>query len=384
MLPASEYGLYGVCFSLTLLCLGVGNAVFLLPFTVRLASSKEAQIHEAATITVCVWLGAGGLLFGALCFCGLLGVLGLGRAAAHFYLVALVLFAGASSICRELYVRLCFIRRQESQAVVIAGVAAATTLITAISCWQLRVPFEAKTAILIYGVGQLLGSLAGAYKADCIPAIFTTSHRSRRLRDYLAESGWPLTGMSVTWIQQQSYLLISATLLGAASAATIGAYRLLIAPLQLMLPALTQVTMPRLVQMNSVNPKNAERFCLKMMAVGVLGASLYGLALLSLAQWLVPVAFAGKYPVNETLVLAWCLAVVAQISRDSSATLLQVRGDYRALAKSNGFSALIGLCFAFVLSNLYGASGAVCALAIGELALSGLIQFRIHGKSTKC
>jgi O-antigen/teichoic acid export membrane protein len=206
----------------------------------------------------------------------------------------------------------------------------------------------------------------------------TWSATTRDLAECWQGGRWAIGGVSITWIQSQAYAYAAIGILGSAGLGRANAARLLVAPFLLLVPALNQVTMPRLAEIRARDPGAMIRKGRALTTVLVCLALAYSGVLVALAGSIAPAVLGPRYTGMRPLVAAWCVVLVASVLRDGAGTILQVRKEFRSLTLLNGISAAIATAAAVALIATCSVPGAVLGTAAGELALGALLWRKIR------
>lgn len=228
-------------------------------------------------------------------------------------------------------------------------------------------------AIAAFGVSSLVSG-ALALGVARLPLRQVLAEQLAALRDAWVNGRWALGGVSVTWIQDQSYVYLLSLLAGAASTAEANAARLLLVPVMLLNTGVTRITMPHWAILRH-NGKRAEieQTAGWIWRVLVLLIGVYVGALLLGQDVVIPFLFSAEYESIGSLILLWGVILGLQIVRSSFSIMLQVYQQFRQITVANVFSAVIVVALGLVLIPALGVEGSLIAMLLGEIVLTVLL-----------
>lgn len=376
VLSPDEFGLYGIGIAVSLLYVGVGNALFLTQMVVHTPDKIPAERENyAARILV------GSVVFSIITvFLVIVTVMLWSLFSNWLWLHATLIFsvvaAATGAFLKEFVVRQAYTARVESRALAV-NVANTITVITLLTTLHVKGCIATSwQVLLIYAVGQFTGTGCGVILAKLPCRGVSWNAVLADVREAFDGGRWALGGVSVTWVQTQAYTYVTALGIGPVGVGYANAARLMIAPLMFIMPALNQLTMPRLAELRTSNLR-------RMLNVGsiitlglILLASLYSLILFCFGDLFANLLLGERYQEYQgilSLVGIWCLVMHMQIFRSGAGTLLQSLKHFRELMVSNVFSALVTVGSAFTLMKFMGISGAVLGVGLGELFLGAIL-----------
>jgi O-antigen/teichoic acid export membrane protein len=373
-MPLAEFGLYGICYGLCMLYVGVGNAMLLTQMTVAMADQDAAERPAYAARMLCGVLLLGALLLAlALPAALLLAALGW----PYWRAVALVALAAALMLCAEFFVSHAYLRRRERGALLVNGATMLTLAGGLLALRQVGVAPSADAALLLYALGAGLGA-AMALAANPLALRQDGAALRRELAGAWRHGRWALGGVGVTWLQAQSASYALAATLGPAGAGLAGLGRLFISPFSFLLPAVNKVAVPRLAALRRSDPRRMRRLSTALTAALALLAAGYAVALLACLSWLAPLLLGRAPPALAPLVRLWCLVLLFQVVRSGGALLLQMQMKFKPLTLMNIPSAALALGAAVLLMRRYAEAGAVAGVLAGEVLLAVLIWREIR------
>lgn len=377
---SSEFGLYGIGFAAALLYAGVANALVITQMVVHLPEQPEAGRASYATRML--------ILLSALSSMAAMAMLAvfiiMSRLGLEDYWLPLLTCTTVAAIChvfKDFFVRYAYSRRREGGALLVNASVAVAALLGFIFLVVSGHPRTAVAALWIYALSQMVGALVGLLLADLSLAATSRSSVKMDVRQAWNGGRWALGGTAVIWLQSQAYVYISAATVGPVAVAYANAAKLFISPFQFLSPAISQLMLPRLASLKSLDLGRLLRVAQAYGAIMVAGGILY-LVILSLAfPHLESLIFEGKYDRIGWGVAAWGGVLVTQIARESASTTLLALREFRSLMLSNSGSAVAAILATYFLARQYGASGAISGVAVGEAIFAYLIWRRVSAAS---
>lgn len=369
-----EYGGYVFGYAVILFLVGVQNALVSTQMSV-LAPSRGATEQGR----FCAALAIGQFLIFvpiavAIALVGLmLQIYGTHNGANLAYAVALAVLG---IILREFF-RSYFFLRLRPLAVLWLDVAFVTFLFAGLwAAVVMNIPSINLAALVVMGfVSALVGSLAAYLSRKELPV--RLADIAPALKESWQHGKWALGGVSVTWLQDQSYIYLLTSFASAAETAEVSAARLFLAPLALLNAGFSRVLTPRWAYM--AHEKKHQKLDLmarkvKWLLIGMV--IMYVACLLLLKDRLVPLLLTGEYTQTSTLILMWGAIFAFQVVRGNYSSLLQVFKKFRDITLANTATALVVVAMGAALIPAYGAKGSMVTLMLGE---AGLVALLIYG-----
>lgn len=367
-----QFGLYGACYALCMLYVGVGNALVLTQMNVTLPGRAPAEQAPYAARMLCAVLLLGGLMLllaGAAALAlpwlpdgprALLAPLPLVALAATLFLAAEFFSAHAYLLQRE---RLALALNAVAVLVLAGGLALRARAGLAPST---------EAVLALYALGNAAGcalAYAGAplalrHSRTALAAEFGAAWRHGR---------WALGGVGVTWLQTQSYTYVLAAVLGPSGAGLANLARLFVAPFSFLVPAVQKIAIPRLAALRTKAPQRMRSLSLLLSATLAGLALLYSALLLACFDLVAPLLAGRSMPGLAPLAALWCAILLFQVARSGGALLLQLQHRFRALTLLGVPSAAVTLLATALLTALFGQRGALLGLLAGEITLFILI-----------
>lgn len=370
VLSPAEFGLYGIGFAICLFYSGIGNALLLTQMVVHTPDrSQEDRLPYAArmfmaTVLFCLLtLVIAGLLFGLI----------------NFFSGSLVQFAGLglgvtgasiAYLLKDFFVRHAYTARKEAWALAVNIAAAIGLLGFLLLKHQAGTALTSGTALWLYALGNLTGAVAGVLLMRLPLASMQFSRIVEDIREAWIGGRWAISGVSIIWAQSQAYMYVTALFAGPAGVGYANAARLLVTPVIVLVPAISQVAMPRLAELRAANLPAMRRagglFTIGLIFLGII----YSATLLGLLDAIAPVLLGSQYEDIAPLVVAWCLVMLFQLGRSGTVAILQVLKQFRPIALVNSVTAAITVFSCLILIRSIGVQGAILGVAFGELIFS--------------
>lgn len=376
VLSPKEFGFYGIGLTVVLLYLGVGNALFLTQMVVRIPDkTPDKRKKYAARMLVATVIFAtttGSFAAGSLIVWGGWSA----WSSPYIYLIGAIAGAATGALLKEYFVRQAYSARREARALK-TNISVSIVIVALLGYCHFYGNIHAGWQVLwIYASGQFVGAAVGLFfaKLPCrglsLKAVFND------VNEAFTGGRWALGGVTVTWAQSQAYTYVTALSLGAAGVGYANAARLLIAPLMFLMPALNQLTIPRLAELRVKERRSMMNIGFYITIGLLIIAMIYSSILLCFSDIFASLLLGDKYhsyPGIMTLVVVWCLVMHMQMLRSGAANLLQALKRFRALMMANVLSAAAAVIGAIALSELFGIPGAILGTGIGELCLAALL-----------
>lgn len=384
VLTTADFGLYGIGFAITLLYAGIGDALFLTQMVVHVPDkAPQDKLPYAARILVALTVFCAISAFIAEAFI-FMGSVGSHWVQQNIGLCSSIVAASIAYLFKDYFVRHSYTARKESFALWVNVAVAITLLGLLIAQALLLKEFNSQGALWIYAASNMAGAIVGFVLVQ-LPI------RSVSFREILADTKetwtggrWALVGVGVTWSQTQAYMYVTAFFIGPVGVGLANTARILITPALFLMPAITQLVMPRLAALRASNQSKMVEISMLFSFALVGFAVLYSLALFGVGDVLARILI-GKYSYAEIspLVIAWCLLLIFQFSRVGTVICLQVTKEFRLLTLLNTISLVAAVLIAVVLMKAIGAQGAVLGSAVGELIFSVLLHKAVKAKFSK-
>lgn len=378
VLSAEKFGYWGIGFAAILFVGGIGNAMFLTQMVVNspdVVENKKDQYYFYYLNLMLVFLVSGVLIVTTisvvLLFLGFLSK-------NHALFVSGVSMAASGYLLKDYFIRRAYIKRCERMALVINSFGAAMFFLLIFVSQYVDFIKDEIDATAMYGIIQIASASIG-YHLMVKEVGFKV--KFRLLGDFkkiILEAKWAVLGTVVTWIQSQAYVYGIAFLIGVSGVGLANAARIFTSPYVFLLPAINQLTMPRLSEMRVSNPDAVVRQGGVYTGILVLFGLFYSVIIVFYNQYFVNLLYGTKYDGIEAVVMAWCFVLISQLIRDGASTLMQSLKQFKYLAVYNIVTAVLCLIFTVVLSVAFDVVGSVAALGLGEFLLGIGLWMKIN------
>ena len=382
VLDPVDFGLYGIGMAFVLLYAGIGNALLLTQMVVRMPEERDTNrpSYCANMLALCFAFMILTLLV-ALIAIPLVQLWMPAVLTADF--IFSIAFAGVGTLATNYFVRLAYSNFEEFNALLVHTV---SFIVLLASLWIVEVYANLATAtdvLWLYAIANFSGAIMGLIKSSLPLRNIGLAAMQSAFKQSLYGGRWAVGGVGVTWLQSQSYIYIASIFHGAAGIAILNAARILISPFTFILPAFTQLLLPRLAQMRVDDPR-------KLVRMGVL----YGLGLVTcgsiyvgviavIGQWMIPMIVGAKYEAGTLywISLAWGIVLLFQLCRTAASLVLQATLRFKDLTVANSFTALATVLASLALTASFGLIGTLAAVGGGEAILAGLLWRHIKRRN---
>lgn len=369
MATKSEYGLYLIFFSVIYLAQGIQNALILSPFTTRV-SGGESSSNGVALYIVTKGLFAIALVFGIMSTLGLNAYLSVSKISTSPYILYFFAFALLGWLSRENTRVVQYVEGNVKSAVLNSTVYA-----TIVLCYLLYsfINFKISLDILFLFIGA-----AGIFTFAKRPASINGKLGWRNELSHFFELGkWAIIGAVGAWVTGNFYPFFVAANFDIRSVADLGASKLMVMPLALLIPAWSSIFRPIIGRLHTAKKQvELNRIIKRSTAIAALVLMLYALLILLLNANIVFV-FGENYSNLTHLVIAWCIYYFFFASRTFlQSVLLCSRLGYKNLS-------LISLCSfliffpSILIGSKFGPIGIIGSLIFTEVFQSLAVSYRV-------
>lgn len=379
-LDPAGFGLWGLGFSIILLALGLANGLLLSQMVVGLPHRKP-WMREAYMRSV---------LVGTLLLATILSVLGLlvaalaglrGDAGGDASLAATTGVAAGGVITLHYFVRQSFSVSRERVAVLLNLVLLASLTVAVAWVERRELGISASSAMLIYGGAHFCAALCGALVLPVPTRHWQIAMVRRDLLDVWQQGRWASAGVSVSWGQSQAYVYLTPLFFGLAGLGAVNAARMIVAPLIMMLPAISQVALPRFSVLSAEHPGQLGHAGLRLSVVLGSLAVMYALIVWLGYDWLSLLLLGEVREELFWITMAWCLLAGLALVRQVATVIMQALRDFLVLFRVEAAVLAVTVTSMLVLLPVIGLVGAVLATALGE-ALIALLVWRALTRRT--
>lgn len=376
MLPPAEFGLYGIGFAISLFYAGIGNALFLTQMVVHAPDkAPEDRLPYAGRMFLLVVLFCSATLFLATMLL-LLGGFLFESVAHHAQLVGATIAASVAYLLKDFFVRHAYNVRHESWSLSIHG-AIAITMAVLLGLQHQNIPsLNVEMALWMYATAQASGAILGCLVAKLPVAVHHRSELHSDLREALEGGKWASVTNLVYFARTQAYTIVVGAVLGPVAVAKINAARLLVTPAIMLMPALSQVVMPRLAAVRNQGASQLLRLG-RWFSVGLLAVALfYSVILLSCYDSISNIVFGGHYNDLFLLTAIWCFWTILSCVRNGIALVAQVLKKFKEISNSNIVAAILSLGGTYVFTITNDLPGALAGVVLSEVLLI-IMLFRV-------
>lgn len=369
--PKEDYGLYSIAFASILFLIGLSNAVITTQMTVNAVDRPEGQrdlyCHEMLLAQTIILIPIIILVFLIVWSCKSFGLVGLESA----QFIVVVAAAGSGAIFHEFFRRLYFLRLKPHLVLLIDFARLLLLIVMTFIFLKSDIYPNFHTMMVAgYGLSAVLSGYIG-YKIACLPIKSTLRGATESLLEAWLNGKWATAGVSVTWLQNQSYTYLLAAFSGTSAIADANASRLFFAPIAMLTTSFARIFMPRLSIMRSkgeINTiaKQSRKIIIVIMAI-VTG---YAFVVLTCKDIVLNSFFPAKYQNITPLIIAWMLYFLFQGVRTNASLILQVFKKFKYLTISSAVINATITLLCVVLIHYFGVIGNIAGMALGELILS--------------
>jgi len=383
-LSPDEFGIYGICFAICLLYNGFGNALLLTQMVVHLPDKKldEKLLYAARILVMTALLGSLTILISNSVFVVIAKVWPHLPGLAH---VGNALLFAAVLACQYFFLRHAYCTHREIRALATSFSWSCALIVLLLMARLLELKLNAVVALWVFSLSNFFAVFV-AYFINKLPVKKTQWNLIRSDCLEAFEHGrWAVGGVTVTWLQSQAYMYITALFLGPVGVASANAGRMLISPFSFILPAFNQLILPRLSEARNTDKQKMLRIGLLYTITILVMAVVYVTILLLKLQYFVSIVVGDKYQLNDLtpLVIAWCLVLLFQLARSGLSLILQALKAFKGLMFDNLFSAIIAVVATFLLMFQLQIQGAILGTGLGEMILALFLWKRLKNEYRK-
>ncbi len=366
--PKEQFGVYSLCFSISIVCAGMISSGLIIQFAVYLPS-KQKEIHSASLNTYLA-------IITGLCTAGTaLGIAADLSGLFSFSLLKQTLICGAMTWAissRELILRYMMYREDHRE------IRSSSVILLASTTGFLLIPQPFSSplvwAALAYSAGILLSlfpcflrnrkGVSQVTPASMWAAVTESWHGGR----------WGIVSNAFFSIRNQAHTLILAPL-GPSIVADVNAARLVFMPMYQIAPVISQLGLGAIAKLRSTDELEAVRYGQRLAKFAVTPILTFGILVSICAVVMKTTLIPEQYWNSTHYLLGWCLVTSAMAGRIAYSTTLQAMQQFKSVASGNIASlfALFGVWM--VLKDTAGAPAVLYAMA-GSEACVMLIYMR--------
>lgn len=367
-LSPEGFGWQGIGMGLALLYLGIGNALFLTQMVVLTPNIETENrylfyrdILSIASLFNIITLSVSILISTFLYYTDKLSI----------YYPLSVAFSAIGLLSNSFFIRYAYVIHNEIMALRINIITSACLTTIMLLIYINTETMSPEISLGAYGLSQLIGASWGLAESGLRKKNSQFFFNSLLFSQVFRHGKWALTGVLVTWLQSQSYVYVTGMFLGVSEVALLTAGRIIVSPFNLLLPALSNLILPRLAEARLQGTYRIAQM------TTYYGAFLIGLGITYLliiffaGSQIVPFIVGPTYDPQQIkfVSLGWCCVLIFQLSTSAASLGLQASLQFKSLSVLNAMTATVTVVAALPLTLMYGAAGSIFAVGLGEALL---------------
>jgi len=377
----TQYGLYVLAASIILLVVGFQNALITTQFTV-LAPAKAADEQDRFCAALNIgqfiyWIPLAVLFILALYLLRACGALG----SEYLPLLTICAVSALGVLSRE-FLRAYYYFKLEPSLVLFIDIAYILLFSSAFgACLFFDVPNAHLYALAGMGMAGFIASVKGMRSLKAKLPSISKETLLAPLKECWKNGKWALLGVAVTWLQTQSYVYLTLSMLGAEHTAVAHAARLLLMPTMLLNLSYGMLFRAKWAQdLSGGAAESVFKDASRVLAALVSIIALYSVGLYIFSDSIIATVFKEKYQNISSYIFLWAILFIFQAARSNASLILQVFQNFKGITVINAVTAPVTVILGIVLIKTIGAQGSVMAMAAGE-ALLGLM---LYAKVVEC
>jgi len=361
----AEYGYYILLLAPLLLVQSLQNAIVNSPLATFLPSAEDTEKNrtKATAVSLHIYLG---LVCGVLGFMGLWGYGLVTRAHIDILLLSGFTLAIAGTIAREAQRSFAYVQGQGLRA--LAGdLLYGLVLLIGIAMALADSSLSAGIVLLMTGVAGLAPLIIKISKFNGLQT------HAEPLRKFWSCSRWALPSVMVTWVNLSSYPFFAGKALGLSAVADIGAARLFLMPIGLMMAAWANWYRPKISGwLAEGNMQAITSVTNRSLQIGLAGMTMLAAFFIFAYPW-IETFLGGQYQGLQALILMWLFFFsISLVINIYMATLMTDEAGYKALHHITWLALALSLP-GFVLFSHNGALWVIGVLCVVELLQAVLV-----------
>lgn len=377
-LSPEQFGLYGIGFASILFFFGIGHFAFLTPMVVHFhEKTPETRLYYTASLFAILLILSWAALVTTAIGSWLLSVV-------HPFILqyinyaAAIAFSSVAYIIKEFYIRYIYNIGRETLAIRVHGVIALITFMLLLTKEIVGGNFAADQALWIYGAAQIAGVIVAYKIAPLNISCVTRIGLVEEFQKMWAECKWGSIVGVIFFIRAQSHMIIVTALIGPIGVAKLNASRMLITPMAMLTPALSQIALPRLSAVR-VHGDDRVRKAGYLIATCLLILTIaYSVLLLTTYDLISSYLLGVMYGDIFTITMFWCFYLCVASFRNGIEMSAQALCKLKNLSKNNAVSAVVGLTSTYWLTSYYGLFGSLIGLSIAEIMMIVLLYYSLQ------
>lgn len=369
-----EFGYYSLGLSIIMYLMSFQNAVVNTPITVTLAerNNDDKNKYVSAIFT--------GQFYVLLFICTIGAILSLSIELLGFYtdysLLAMSLFIGSFGVLNREFLRSYFFAEERPEKVlkldIYYGLIYTALIGVSFVLYKINVPL----VLMFMGI-------AAAFDSLILNKEFNYKSKFREIIDHYKGnwqiSKWALIGITVTHIQNFTYLYVVGLMLGSAAMGEVSASRLLLMPLGLIINGWGNVIRPYGSKLREEKLLNKFYKHLVLASAGFqLLILIVTILIYIFSDTILKLGFNENYKNIFEYLPLWGLLSGVSFIRANASYGLQVVKKFKSLALVNLGTMIITLLFAIVLTKYWEIKGALIASLIGSIIFAVILWIILY------
>ena len=362
-----EYALYVLAFNIIQGTISYQNALINSPLTI-LSPAKEPSIRSRfiSGLAFGQWLYCLPILAIVL-ICGAVFCL-FTKDLLRFIQLLVLSFAVIASFFRE-FMRNVNYSSLHVRRVIIMDISFILVVLPLIGLLAYLDKLSSITAVAILSGGSIFSAIVG-FLNNRIEHKINFQIILDSLRESWQYGRWALVGVTATILQSQGYLYVVSLTLGLHELADMAAARLFLMPIGLFITSSMKIILAKGANdLHNEGVRKLNRFTWIITVFLFVVWFCYVVFLWLSHTALVQLAYKGKYYDLGWYIFGWAVLFLMQLLRTPISNSLQVHKEFKLLAKYGLISSILTFSTCIVLTQKYGAYGALSSLILGELVL---------------
>jgi len=367
VLAPADFGRYSIGFATMLFLEGFSQGFFLIQMVVHSPAKvpTERRLYAARILLMLAGTSLVLLAIGTT----IAGVLSIVSSAAAGSVMGVTLMAVAYAL-KEFHTRHAFNEGRGGRAVQIHAAVAALLLLGVGGASLLGVSVTLELAFGLYAGAHACAAAMGHALAGLPMRGHSLSGIKADLAEIAVGGRWAALTKLLYSLRTQAHTIVVAIALGPIGVAQINAGRMLITPAAILIPAMSQVVLPRIAATVRSEGWPAVLILQRRVAISMFAmAVIYSVALLSAWPMLSGWVLGGEYSDLFWVAALWCVFACILAVRNSFEWTVQAMRMFRQLTVISALCAPIALISVWGIASLGGLEGAVLGVIVGELAM---------------
>jgi O-antigen/teichoic acid export membrane protein len=380
VLSLDDFGLYGIGFAISLFYAGIGNSVLLTQMVVHLPD-KEIKDRLPYTARMFVALVA-------FCFISIIIVLFILGLFNYFDprfpyedFSYSVLAASVAFLLKDFFIRHAYNLKKETQALAINMSLALTFMVCVSYQYFMKIHLTVSGSLWIYSISHGVSALFG-FTQSKIPVLkIEKIQLIRDIKEAWVHGKWAFLQNFVFWLRSQAQTYVSALFAGVTGVGLVNASRIVITPIVFVLPAISQILIPRMAEARKTGKEYAVAIAKNNINYLLVLSILYMCFVMAFHKLFIKFVMGKKYEgfseING-LLLVWGLVMCAQVVQNSYSSLAQALKLFRLLTWTNFISAIVAIIGSIVFYEIVGIAGVVIGAFLGEVCVFAFLIKEIN------